>query len=70
MQDAVAGVVAPGVVDALEVVDIDQPQRERHAQGAARALDLAQEAGLEFAPVVEPREGIGAGPQAAGAGGR
>jgi hypothetical protein len=49
-QQAVAGRVALGVVDALEVVEVEHRQRERHAV-APRARDLGGESLLEAAAV-------------------
>ena len=46
------------VVQALEVVDVDQRERERLA-GAVGALRLARELVLEVAVVVETREAVG-----------
>ena len=57
-QELVAGGVAEPVVQPLEVVDVDQQDRERLA-GALDALDLAREVVLEEAVVVQLGEAVG-----------
>ncbi len=56
----VAGVMAEGVVELLEAVEVDQQQRGRAAALARGGEDLAQPA-LEPPPVREPRELVGVG---------
>ena len=52
-QDAVAGDVAVGIVDALEVIDVQHHQR--HRRGASIAFgDLSVEVLIRVTPVVEP----------------
>ncbi len=65
-QDDVAGGVAVGVVDGLEVVDVDEGDRQRPLV-AAGTLDLGEERGQEGAAVghagqaVERRQVVGLG---------
>ncbi len=56
-QAGVALDMAHGVVEALEVVEVAQHQRERHAV-AARGEDLAVQDAVEAAPVDEAGEGV------------
>ena len=49
-QQPVAGAVAEGVVDELEVVEVDQQQRDR-AAGAGAAVDAAAQLGLQLGAV-------------------
>jgi hypothetical protein len=58
LEHAVAGLVAVGVVEPLEVVEVDHDERER-APVAARPRDLLRELAVEVAPVGEPRERVG-----------
>ena len=58
LQALVAGLVAVGVVDGLEVVEVEEDQRQRHA-GAAHALQLARDVLVEGAVVAQARERIG-----------
>ena len=57
-EHAVAGGVAEAVVDRLEVVDVDEHQRQRAAV-AQRALGLLGEALVERAAVGEPGQRVG-----------
>ena len=59
-QHGVAGLVAERVVDRLEVVEVEDRQRQQVAV-AAGALDLAVQAGGEGAPVGEAGERVGVG---------
>ena len=59
LQDDVAGLVAVGVVDALEVIDVDH-QDQRRLAGARDAIDLARQRELEVAPVRQAGERIAA----------
>ncbi len=59
-QHVVADVVAVGVVDALEVIDVEVDQRQPPAQPPA-PLHLAVEERRERAPVEAPRQGIALG---------
>ena len=54
LQALVAGLVAVGVVDRLEVVEVEQDQRQRHP-GAAHALQLARDVLVEGAVVAQAR---------------
>ena len=56
----VAGGVAVGVVDALEVVDVEHQQQRRLA-GARHAVDLARQRQLELAAVRQAGQRIAAG---------
>ena len=56
-EELVADGVAAGVVDALELVDVDQHERERRAV-AARALDHPGDGLLERAVVAEAGEAV------------
>jgi hypothetical protein len=58
--------VADAVVDRLEVVEVEDDQREA-AVVAVRAADLAGEHLVEVAPVVEPGEGVEVGKPAVAA---
>jgi hypothetical protein len=58
LEHGVAGRVAELVVQALEVVDVDEGEGERLV-GAVGALRLPGELVLEVAVVVEPREAVG-----------
>ena len=53
-QDHVAGLVAVGVVDGLEEVDVDERDGER-AVVAVGPLDLAEQGGEDGGPVRDPR---------------
>ena len=64
-QHLVADVVAEGVVDAFEPVEIQQHQRERLA-GLARLGDDAAHVGLGVAAIVEPGERVEHGEAEAG----
>ncbi len=57
LQALVAGLVAAGVVDRLEVVEVDQHERERRV-GAADALELAREVFVERAVVAQAGERV------------
>ncbi len=57
LQDDVAGHVAVGVVDPLEVVDVEHQQQRRLAR-ARDAVDLALEHGPEMPPVRQARERV------------
>ncbi len=57
-QYLIAGLMAVGVVDTLEHVEIAHDARERLAQ-AERVLEGLVEAFFEAAPVVDAREGVG-----------
>ena len=60
----VAGVVAPLVVDALEVVDVEEDHGDRAAVApGARQLDLG--ALVEAAPVQQAGERVGPAPRSA-----
>ena len=59
-QYLIAGLMPVGVVDTLEHVEIAHDARERLAQ-AERVLKGLVEAFFEAAPVVDAREGVGAG---------
>jgi hypothetical protein len=54
--------VAKGVVDAFEMVEVDQHQRQR-GLGALGALQLAQQAPLEHSAGVRAGEGVEGGRQ-------
>src|SRR5919204_1271870 len=56
-QNTVAGGMAEAVVDALEVVDVDEADAERAAV-AQRVLELAGEALVKVAVVAKPRQRI------------
>ena len=58
LQALVAGLVAVRVVDRLEVVDVDDHERQRHA-GAGHDLQLAGHVLLEGAVVAQARERVG-----------
>ena len=60
-QDDVADGVAVGVVDGLEVVDVDEGDRQRPAV-ARRALDLGEEARQQRLPVGDAGEPVDGGP--------
>ncbi len=60
LQALVAGLVAVLVVDGLEVVEVDEHERERR-RGAADALELAREVLVERAVVAQPGERVGDG---------
>ena len=57
-QHAVAGEVADGVVDPLEMVDVEQQQRERRVV-APRPVDLGGQPVEQRAPVENARQRIG-----------
>ena len=57
-QHAVAGEVARGVVDRLEVVDVEQQQRERRVE-PPRAIDLGRQPIEQRAAIEHARERIG-----------
>ena len=59
-EHGVAGQVADPLVDRLEVVDVEDDEREP-AVVAVRAGDLARERVVEVAPVVEARERVEVG---------
>ena len=59
-EHGVAGEVPDPVVDRLEVVEVEDDQREA-AVVAVRARDLARERLVEVAPVVEARERVEVG---------
>ena len=56
-QELVAGVVAEGVVDLLEVVEVEQQQRAARAVAPA-PLEVALELGVEAAPVGQAGEHV------------
>ena len=58
-EHAVAGVVAERVVELLEVVEVDDEQRERLVRGA-RVVDRAAQLTVESAPVRQARQLVGA----------
>ncbi len=60
LQHLVAGGVAMGVVDALEVVDIGHQQQRRLA-AARHAVDLTRQRQLETASIGQPGERVAAG---------
>ncbi len=60
MQQGVAGAVAAGVVDDLELVEVQVQQRIGRLAGP-RAFQCPLEAALELAPVDESRENVVAG---------
>ncbi len=60
LQHGVARGVAVGVVDALEVVDVDHQQRQRQALGAA-LRDPGREGGVQVASVVQAGERVAHG---------
>ena len=60
MQQGIAGAVAAGVVDDLELVEVQVQQRIGCLAGF-RALQRPLEAALELAPVDQPRENVVAG---------
>ena len=57
-QDDVADVVAVGVIDPLEQVDVDEPDRERTVV-AACPLDLAEEHAQQRGTVGDPGQAVG-----------
>ena len=59
-QRAIAGVVADLVVDALEVVQVDQRHAQAHAV-AARGIEQAREAMHQPRAVGQPGQAVGAG---------
>ena len=59
-EDAVAGSVAVDVVHALEVVDVDQTERDGSAE-RLRAIELLLETLVERARIAEPGQGIRSG---------
>ncbi len=59
-QDSVAGLVAMGVVHVLEVVQIEEDERERVAD-AVRAAPLEHELLVEHPAVGEAGEAVGRG---------
>ena len=59
LEHQVAGRVAVGVVDALEVVDVDH-QHQRRLAGAGDAVDLAGQRQLELAPVGQAGQRVAA----------
>jgi hypothetical protein len=61
-QDVIAAVVSFGVVDSLEVVDVDNDHSQRAVVAACGAVDLA-EPFFAVAAVVQPGEGIGSAHQ-------
>ena len=60
LQALVAGLVAVRVVDGLEVVDVDEHERQRHA-GAGHDLQLARDVLVEGAVVAQAGERVGDG---------
>src|SRR5262249_57139774 len=56
-EDMVAGRMVVGVVDALEVVDVDEAERERRS-GLLGGEELALEPLVEVAMVAEPRQRV------------
>jgi len=52
--------VAERVVELLEVVEVEQEERERAVE-AARALDLLEDADVEVAAAVQPGQPVDVG---------
>ena len=59
-QQAVAGAVAEGVVDELEVVEVDEQQRDRAARARA-AVHAAAQLGLQLGAVGQPGQRVEVG---------
>ncbi len=58
LQQAVAGLVPAGVVDDLELVEVEVQQHVAQVLGLARRLQRLAEPELELATVDEPGEGV------------